>query len=695
MQFLKFAFLLLFLAGMLGGGYVAAMIWQQLKDVPDISILERYEPIEAIQIFDRNDKLVCTVEGDEDRRVIGLNQVAPHMQQAILAAEDHHFYEHHGVNPLSIVRAFMANAKAGHVVEGGSTITQQLVKNLFFEDAGRTVGRKVKEAFISYEIERRYPKDKILEMYLNQVYFGNGGYGIERGASRYFDKSAANLTIAESAFLAGLVKAPSDYADVSNRKAAISRQRDIIDKMIEYGYITKSQADAAKKQELKFKKGVNPLQKYPFYVSYVLDQLRGRFSQAEMRKQGLRVFTNLDPQVQDLAEKTLNNAIAKAPKGVSQGALVTVQVKDAAVLAIVGGVGNFWKNQWNRATNPHTAGSSFKPFVYLTAFQKRVFTPESIIDDAPLSIKQGWGLPLWQPKNFDHKFMGKITVRKALTLSRNVPAVKIAQKVGIDSIIESARLAGITSKLDPNLSLALGSSAVSPLELAGAYSTFARGGVAIRAQVIRKVEDTRGQVIPSEEFDSNHDKNFDSEAVAELVSILQDVVRVGTGTQAKLKDRPVAGKTGTADAGKDIWFAGFTPDMVTVCWGGNDENLPIPGHNVTGGTVMAKIWRTFMEAYYETHPTPAGSFMEPSGRAPKELEDENSGNKDTTFSPEMPKLVPIEPGQNNENQQDENGQNQNGEPQPAPDYNGAPEPGMPPVAPNTPSQTAPTPGVPQ
>lgn len=696
MQFLKFGFLLVFLAGMLGGGYVAAMIWQQLKDVPDISILERYEPIEAIQIFDRNDKLVCTVEGDEDRRVIGLSQVAPHMQQAILAAEDHHFYEHHGVNPLSIVRAFMANAKAGHVVEGGSTITQQLVKNLFFEDAGRTVGRKVKEAFISYEIERRYPKDKILEMYLNQVYFGNGGYGIERGASRYFDKSAANLTVAESAFLAGLVKAPSDYADVSNRKAAISRQRDIIDKMVEYGYITKSQADAAKKQELKFKKGVNPLQKYPFYVSYVLDQLRGRFSQAEMRKQGLRVFTNLDPQVQDLAEKTLNNAIAKAPKGLSQGALVTVQVKDAAVLAIVGGVGNFWKNQWNRATNPHTAGSSFKPFVYLTAFQKRVFTPESIIDDAPLSIKQGWGLPLWQPKNFDHKFMGKITVRKALTLSRNVPAVKIAQKVGIDSIIESARLAGITSKLDPNLSLALGSSAVSPLELAGAYSTFARGGVAIRAQVIRKVEDTRGQVIPSEEFDSNHDKNFDSEAVAELVSILQDVVRVGTGTQAKLKDRPVAGKTGTADAGKDIWFAGFTPDMVTVCWGGNDENLPIPGHNVTGGTVMAKIWRTFMEAYYETHPTPAGSFMEPSGRAPKELEDENSGNKDTTFSPEMPKLVPIEPGQNNENQQDENGQNQNGEPQPAPDYNGAPEPGVPPVAPNTtPSQTAPTPGVPQ
>lgn len=677
---------------MLAAGYVAAMVWQQLKDLPDISLLERYEPIEAIQVYDRNDKLVCTVEGDEDRRVVSLSQIAPQMQQAILAAEDHHFYEHHGFNPVSFVRAFLVNMHAGHVVEGGSTITMQLVKNLFFEEAGRTMGRKVKEVFISSEIERRYPKDKILEMYLNQVYFGNGAYGIERAASRYFDRSGASLDLAQSAFLAGLVKAPSDLADPSNRKAAISRQMEIIDKMVEYGYITPGQANIAKKEKLEFKKGVNPLQKYPYYVSYVLDQLRGRFSQTEMRKQGLRVFTNLDPAVQDLGEKVLNQGISKAPKGVTQGALVCVQVKDCAVLAIVGGVGNYWKNQWNRATNPHTAGSCFKPFVYLTAFQKRTFSPDSIIDDSPISIKQGWGLPIWQPKNFDHKFMGKITLRKALTNSRNVPSVKIAQAVGIQSIIETARLAGITSKLDPNLSLALGSSAVSPLELAGAYSTFARGGIAIHPQVIRKIENTRGQIIES--FESRYDKAFDSEAVAELVSILQDVVRVGTGTQAKFADRPVAGKTGTADAGKDIWFTGFTPDMVTCVWGGNDENEPIPGHNVTGGTVMAKIWHSFMDAYYQGHPTPPGNFMEPTrgkagGSGSDTSTETGTATGDGTLSPSMPKLVPITPGQGTGENPDAQAP-PSPDPQAAPNYQpSAPEPGMPPVAPNVVPQSQP------
>jgi penicillin-binding protein 1A len=680
---IKTLILILFLAGTLAAGYFAAMLWQQMRDIPDISILERYEPIEAIQVFDRHDKLVCTVEGDEDRRVVSLNQIAPQMQQAMLAAEDHHFYEHHGINPVSILRAFFVNLQARQVREGGSTITQQLVKNLFFEDSGRNMARKVKEAFIAGEIERRYSKDKILEMYLNQVYFGNGAYGIERAASRYFDKSAASLDLAEAAFLAGLVKAPSELANPNNRQVAINRQKEIINKMVEYGYITQKQADAAKKETLKFKRGYNPLQKYPFYISFVLEQLRKRFSQAEMRKQGLRVYTNLDPQAQAAAEKALADGIAKAPKGVSQGALAAVQVKDGSVIALVGGVGNFWKNQWNRATNPHTAGSAFKPFVYLTAFVKGTFHPDSVIDDSPITIKQGWGLPLWQPKNFDHKYMGHITVRKALTLSRNVPAVKIAQKVGVDSIIETARLAGISSKLDPNLSLALGSSAVSPLELAGAYATFARSGVSIRPQVIRKIENTRGQVI--ETFEPLYDKAFDAEPVAELVSVLQDVVQRGTGTQAILPDRPVAGKTGTADAGKDIWFAGFTPDTVAVLWGGNDDNLPIPGQNVTGGTVMARIWKNFMLAYYEKHPTEPGKFIPPSKE--KKLEVESGGESSEVIyedgGSELPKLVPIDPNAQNNDQPEEPR-----EPQPAPDFVRPEDKSMPQSAPNL----APAPG---
>ena len=611
--------------GALGGGFVGASVYKHMQDMPDVSMVERYEPIEAIQIFDRFDHLVCTVEGDEDRRVVPLNQISTKMQQAILAAEDHHFYEHKGINPVSIFRATIVNMQAGHVREGGSTITQQLAKNLFFVDAGRTYDRKLKEAYTAWELERRYSKERILNMYLNQVYFGNNAYGIERAASRYFDKSASQLNIGESAFLAGLVKAPSELGAPQNRKVAIERQTEIIDKMVEYGYITKAQADEAKAKPLVFKKGINPLQQYPYYISYVLQLLRERFSQAEMRRQGLRVYTNLDPTAQKLAEKYLNEGIKKAQKGVTQGALVSLSVRDAEVLALVGGVGDFWKNQFNRATNPHTVGSSFKPFVYLTAFIKNVLAPDSTIDDTPLVINQPWGLPAYAPKNFDHKFYGKITVRRALALSRNVPAVRIGQMVGMESVIETARLAGITAKLDPNLSLALGSSAASPLEMAGAYGTLARFGISIKPQVLRKIENNRGQII--EVFEAKTDRAFQVEPVARVVDCMQDVVKWGTGTNAKLADRPVAGKTGTADEGKDIWFIGFTPDMVTAVWGGNDENKPISGHNVTGGVIMAKIWHNYNEAYYKARPTPPGTFMTPSPITPvTEGEAKNGAN---------------------------------------------------------------------
>jgi len=616
------------IVGALGFGYLGASMWKQIQELPDVTMVERFEPIEAIQILDKQDHLICTVEGDEDRRVVPLSQISTKMQQAILAAEDHHFYEHNGINFFSIFRASMANMAAGHVKEGGSTITQQLAKNLFFADAGRTYDRKIKEAYVAWDLERRYSKERILNMYLNQVYFGNNAYGIERAASRYFDRSAAQLSLAQAAFLAGLVKAPSELGLPQNRAAAYSRQKEIIDKMVEYGYITAAQAKEAKDQQLAFKKGTNSMQKYPYYISYVLQVLRERFSQAEMRRQGLRVYTNLDPVAQELAEKALNEGIKKAPKGVTQGALVSVSVSGGEVVALVGGVGNFWKNQFNRATNPHTVGSSFKPFVYLTAFCKNVLGPDSMIDDSPLVIKSPWGQAPYAPKNFDHKFYGRIQIRRALALSRNVPAVKVGQQVGMESVIETARLAGITAKLDPNLSLALGSSAASPLEMAGAYSTFARFGIAIKPQVIRKIENNRGQVI--EVFDPRADRAFQVEPVARLVECMQDCVRWGTGTQAKLADRPVAGKTGTADEGKDIWFIGFTPDMVTAVWGGNDENKAIEGKNVTGGVIMAKIWHDYNEAFYKARPTAPGSFMAPSQFVP----DEKKGGDQLAKSPD-------------------------------------------------------------
>ncbi len=405
-KIVKFTFTSFCLLVAIGIGYVGASLWKYLKELPDLTLVERYEPIEAIQIFDRNDHLICTVEGDQDRRVVPLSQISGQMQQAMLAAEDHHFYEHHGIDFVSVGRASIKNLKEGHVVEGGSTITQQLVKNLFFADAQRTLDRKIKEGLMAWEVERRYSKEKILEMYLNQVFFGNSAYGIERAAFRYFDKTAAELDLAQSAFLAGLVKAPSELSVAGNPKA-IDRQHEILEKMVEYGYITEQQEKTALDEKLKFKKGVNPLQKYPYYVSAVLDILRSRFSQTELRQQGLRVYTNLDPQAQEIAERVLNEDLKKTPKGVSQAALVTVSVQDGAVLALVGGVGNFWQHQFNRATNPHTAGSSFKPFVYLTAFLQGKLSPDSKIDDTPLVIRQPYGLPNYTPKNFDHRYLGQ------------------------------------------------------------------------------------------------------------------------------------------------------------------------------------------------------------------------------------------------------------------------------------------------
>lgn len=642
-KFFKAAFVLIGLCGAIAIGFAIAYGWKYVKDLPDLTLVEKYEPIEAIQIFDRNDHLICTVEGDQDRRVVPLNQISPQMQQAMLAAEDHHFFEHHGINFVSIGRAMLVNLTKGHVVEGGSTITQQLVKNLFFTDAQRTMDRKVKEALMSWEVERRYSKEKILEMYLNQVFFGNNAYGIERAASRYFDKNAAELDLAQSSFLAGLVKAPSDLGAIANRKAAVERQHEIIDKMVEYGYITSAQGKFAKSEKLTFKHGVNPMQKYPYYISAVVESLRDHFSQSEMRQQGLRVYTNLDPQAQQIAEASLNADLKKTPKGVSQAALVSVSVPDGAVIALVGGVGDFWKHQFNRATNPHTAGSSFKPFVYLTAFIKGALTPDSIIEDTPLVVKQPYGLPDYAPKNFDHKFMGRIPVRRALAFSRNVCSVRITQLVGVDSVIETARLAGLTTKLEPNLSLALGSSAVTPLEMAGAYATLARMGVAIKPQLLRKIENNRGQIV--EVFEQKVDKVFQVEPVANLVECMQGVVKFGTGTGAKLDDRPVAGKTGTADESKDIWFVGFTPDICTAVWGGNDENLPIAGHNVTGGDVMAKIWKHYMQAYYEAHPSPAGSFVAPTGALAeqKAANDAAAKHDEAPAEPKKPAITDMSP----------------------------------------------------
>ncbi len=616
-------FLFIVFIGLCAVALIGYVYYQKIKnELPSVSIVENYRPIESIEILDRNDHQVCIIEGDDSRRIVPLNQISNQMQQAMLAAEDHYFFEHHGINFVSIFRALMVNLQAHKVVEGGSTITQQLVKNLFFGDSGRTYDRKIKEALVSYEIEQKYSKEKILEMYLNQVYFGNNAYGIEKAAWKYFDCSSSQLDLAQSAFLACLVKSPSSLGSKSNRAKALENQKEILAKMVEYGYITKTQYNKAVKEKLVFKSGSNPYSKYPYYISYVVELLKARFGENDLRHQGLKVYTNLDPIAQTIAEKTLNEGIAKAPKGISQGALVSINVNDGAVLAMVGGVGDYWKSQFNRASNPHTIGSAFKPFVYLTGILQDKIDSDTIIEDSPVTIKQAWGLPDYSPKNYDHRYLGKITVARAIAGSRNVPAIKIAQLVGVDNIIETAKQAGVDAKMEPNLSIALGSCAISPLNIACAYSTFARYGIRVEPNVIRRIETYGGNVLFNGEYKS--DRVFPQEKVSQLIELMVGVVKYGTGRGAQLADRPVAGKTGTADQSRDIWFVGFTPDLVTSTWAGNDQNLPIAGSHVTGGDIMAQIWRKYNEEYYKTHLTPVGKFILVKHEAKKVLAQDSS-----------------------------------------------------------------------
>lgn len=590
---------------------LAILVCNDLRHVPDLAFLKDYHPNRTIQIFDVKDKLVCAIEQDVNRIVVPLKKIPLPLQQAVLAAEDRHFYEHSGINFKSLIRAAYANMQARQVVEGGSTITQQLVKNLFFIDSGRSADRKIAEALIATELEKRYTKPEILQIYLNEIYFGNGANGIQQAALKYFGKNVWELNLPESAFIAGLIRSPSVSGSPEHRNDSILRQRQILDAMVECGFITHAEGQHAKFYPLNFHSALEPkpahaFTVYPYYVSYVLDLIKLRYPETVARRQGVKVFTNMDQVAQQCGEKVLAQEFKHAPAGITEEALIAVSVKDGGIRAIVGGAGDYWTRQWNCATNPHTVGSTFKPFVYLTTFLEHALGPNSIIEDTPLTVHQVDSAD-YSPKNYDGKFMGKITVRKALAQSRNVCAVRAAQMVGMSQVLSTARKAGITGYLAPNISSALGSSALSPLDLAGAYGTFARSGVVITPRALRRVESMNGDLL--ENFDSDAHRVFPNEEISWLVSILQEVVTSGTGTQARLGDRPAAGKTGTADKATDLWFVGFTPDMVTAVWGGNDKNLPIANKHVTGGTVMARLWRQFNKSYYSRVSVAPGTFL--------------------------------------------------------------------------------------
>ncbi len=565
----------------------------------------------GLRLYDRKDKLLCVMFEDRDFYPVPLNKVSKGIQNAIITSEDRSFYTHHGIDPTGVTRAIFTDIKAHKMLQGGSTLTQQLIKNLYFSSEKRTLTAKLEEVILAVELDLRYSKELILETYLNYVYFGKGCYGIERAAEKYFGKTAETLSLAESAYLAGLVNAPSELSTKEHHDDAVERQQKILSDMAKLGYVNEDQATKAKKEKLVFKQVVSDREGAAYYLEYVIKNLQGKFSETDLWSKGWRVYTNIDPRAQSQALKVLTQGIYKAPVGVSQGALVSISVDDGGVLAMVGGAGSFEKSPWNRALSPHTAGSAFKPFVYLTGIRTGQLQPTSVIDDSPLTMALAGKNETYSPKNFDGQFMGPLSVRMALALSRNVCAVRVAQMVGIRPIIDTARAAGVTdSKLEPTIALALGASAVTPLEMANSYATFARGGIYLPPTFIRKVLDSDGKIISQEQPLPR--KVFDAEPVAQLVDIMRDVVNLGTGKAARLDGREVAGKTGTADGARDVWFVGFTTDTATAVWAGNDSDKPIVGNVVTGGSVTAGIWRNYMNCYYTDHHIPATTFARPS-----------------------------------------------------------------------------------
>ncbi|MEI8388493.1 MAG: PBP1A family penicillin-binding protein [bacterium] len=581
---------------------VSVYLLKTLAEFPDVSFLNSYAPDQSTQIFDINNNLVASIHADEDRISVPLNKISRYLQSAVISIEDNRFYSHSGIDLMGTVRAFYNNLLHRDSIQGGSTLTQQLVKNSFLTPE-RSIKRKFLEAILAIKVEMYYSKNEILEKYLNQIYWGNQAYGIEKGARRYFKKSAKDLNLAESSMLAGLIRAPELYSPYTNMKDAKKRQMVVLNKMYEFGFITKKQKYSAYAGPLKLAPRKFAYAKYIYFVDYVSYVLRKRYGDNIVRRGGLNVYTTLDPEVQQIAEKTITEGIKALPKGcgVREGALVSINVKNGYVQALVGGV-DFTKSQFNRAVlAKRPVGSGFKPVVYLTGLRLGAINPESTIFDAPVAYRTKWNV--WCPHNWDGKYLGKLTVRKALTLSRNTPTVRIALKVGVDKIIETARLLGIKSYIRRGFSMVLGSSEITPLEVAAVYSTLARDGVYIEPVAIRFVKDNKGNVL--EVSNNTPVRVVKQEPVRELDSILVDVVEKGTGKSAKLEDRQVAGKTGTTDSVKDIWFNGFTPDTATTIWMGNDENQTLSG---VFSSNCAVLWNKFSTEYYKIKKIPPEPF---------------------------------------------------------------------------------------
>ncbi len=651
-------FYLLALLAFLSVGAGSVFLRQLLEGMPPIHTLEDYAPSLTTRVFDSKGTVISELS-IEKRALLPLSKIPVDLQNAVIAVEDDAFFKHWGISPKGILRSSVRNLIARRVVQGASTITQQLAKQIFLKPE-RKFTRKIREVLLALEIERNFSKPEILQLYLNQVYFGEGAYGAQAAARNYFGKEVSEMTLADCALLAGLIRAPRANSPFFKPENARKRRAVVLQRMLDEKLVTLAEANAANAQPIPLVKPLGFDSQAPFFVEHVRRRLEHKFGTATVWRGGLKVYTTLDLDMQKKAEEIMEKAlvefdikaavehekklkellatgeplppeISTAPLAKIQGAFVVIDIKTGAVRAMIGGR----DSHFNRVTQAkRQPGSTFKPFVWAAALGSGM-TAASMVDDTPLAFYfdgRDWRLlegatdqysinlatqpfaaspdfKIWVPGNYDGKFLGRVTLRRALSQSRNISSINLITQVGPPLVVELAKRVGIRSELEPAPALGLGASVVTPLEMTAAFGTFANGGIAVAPYTLERAEDASGKQL---EGHLPSDKEAMTPQLAYLVvNLMKGVVQNGTGSHASRLGRPLGGKTGTSNDNRDLWFIGFTPDLVAGAWMGYDDFTSLGRKDWTGGSTVVPWWTEIMGEILKDYPK--RDFPAPSG----------------------------------------------------------------------------------
>lgn len=591
----------------LGAGAGIALL-AKFGDFPAIESAAAYRPSVTSKIFDRNNRVVGEIY-IEKRNVVPFKTIPPHVVNAFVAAEDANFFRHKGVDFFAIARAIFKDVLSGGFAQGASTITQQTVKSLFLTPE-KSIGRKLKELILAYRIEKKLSKEEILYLYLNQIYLGDGAYGVEAAAQTYFSRGVSSLTVAEGALLAGLTQAPSRYSPRGHIDKAKARQRYVLRRMAEVGFLDKDVAERAYEARLALAPPSTFRSKAAYFLEHVRIYLQDKYGTDAMYRSEFKIYTTIDGRLQEAAYDAVTQGVRRMEEANKyqglQGALLCMDPGTGGILAMVGGV-DFAASQFNRALQARRQpGSAFKPVVYSAALDKGK-TVVSTVDDSPIEFSKS-ETEMWKPKNYDGTFLGPIPLLEALAKSRNLATVRLLNEIGVDTAIRMARDLGIRSPIERNLSIALGSSGVTPLEMVTAYSTFAAGGQRPTPFFIREVQDAQGHVL--ERTEPKVVQAIAPETAYLTIRLMQEVLRTGTGASAARLSPNLAGKTGTTNENTDAWFIGGSPDLIAGVWVGFDTPASL-GRRQTAASVALPIWTHFFRRAL-SH-VPAREFPAPAG----------------------------------------------------------------------------------